>query len=63
MVGYLVCGRRDLKNGKAYFAVGKIAFTKIRTDKKFKTVSATAKMTDLQFQVQIGQVLKSYFFQ
>jgi hypothetical protein len=55
MVGDLLCGKIGLKDGKTSFAVGKIASIKNLTDKKFRTVSPTAKMPDLQFQVKIGQ--------
>ena len=55
MVGDLLCGKIALKDGKASFAVGKIASMKDMTDKKFKTVSPIAKIPDLQFQVKIGQ--------
>ena len=55
MVGDLVCGKICLKEGKASFTVGKIASMKNLTDKKFKTISPTAKMPDLQFKVKIGQ--------
>ena len=55
MVGDLVCGKMCLKDDKASFTVGKIASMKNLTDKKFKTVSPTSKMPDLQFQVKVGQ--------
>ena len=44
-----------MKDGKASFAVVKIASMKKLTDKMFKIVSPTAKMPNLQFKVKIGQ--------